>query len=232
MSLEDIVRVLGLHDVQVACQTLEVLTQFLIGNDALEVSVLTFIRIALTSKHEGQLFQRDLILALTHQLGDQIHVVHLLGYAHCLRISLELAEDVKRSAESLLHLFSISCVVGAGKQVVADALKVIWVGEVNEGAKSLNFEQKVNCFWLLIVIDEFWDDLIDEHVDLVARLLGLHPLFELSANLTGKATQELVAPANKVFPRAQQAVGQGLSLIILLRGHHGNDGCEVCATSL
>ena len=208
------------------------LAQFLVGNDALEVSVLTFISIALTSKHEGKLFQSDLIVALTHQLGDQIHVVHLLGHAHCLRISLELAEDVKRSAESLLHLFSICCVVGAGKQVVADALKVIRVGEVNEGAKSFNFKQKVDCFRLLIVIDELWDDLIDEHVDFVARLLGLHPLLELSANLTGEAAQELVAPANKVFPRAQQAVGQRLSLIILLRGHHGNDGCEVRATSL
>lgn len=48
VTLEYIVWVLWLHNIQIPSQALEMLTELLIGDDALEVSILTLICIALT----------------------------------------------------------------------------------------------------------------------------------------------------------------------------------------
>lgn len=56
------------------------------------------------------------------------------------------------------------------------------------------------------MVDELWDDLIDEHVDFYTRLLSLHPLLELGADLAGEAAEELVAPADQLLPGSLKAV--------------------------
>ena len=153
---------LGLHDIEITSQALEVLAQLLVGDDALQVGVLTLVGISLTGKHEGQLLECHFIFALAHQLRDEVHIVHLLGDAHCLRVPLEFLEDVEGRSEGLLHLLGVGSVVGAGEQVVADTLEVVWSGVVFKFVEPFNLQKQINCLWLFVVVDELRNDLLHQ----------------------------------------------------------------------
>ena len=77
----------------------------------------------------------------------------------------------------MLHFLRIGSVVRATEKVIANSLKIVWVCEVIESAKSFNFQQQVDSFRFFIMIDEFWDDLVYQLVNLV------HGLFSLNARL-------------------------------------------------
>ena len=132
MCLEDLVWMLRLHDVKVAGQRLEVLAQLLIRNDHLQVSILTLIRIALPRQKEGKLFESDWVGTLSHNFANELSIVQFLSDAHSLGISLELAVDVEGGAERELLLLRVRAVVARREQIVADALEIILVREVDQ----------------------------------------------------------------------------------------------------
>ena len=107
VGLVNRVRMLGLHHVEVAGQRLKVLAKLLVGNDVLQVFIFALVGVPLSCKKECKLLERDWVLALGHDLADELHIVHFLGHSHGLRIPLELAVDVVRCAERMLHLLSV-----------------------------------------------------------------------------------------------------------------------------
>ena len=117
------------------------LTEFLVGNDALQISIFTFIGVPLSRQQESQLLQGYWVLALSHKLANQLNVVHLLSDSHSLWVPLELSVDIESSLEGMLHFLSVRGVVGAGEEIVADSLEVVWVGEVIERTEAFNFKK-------------------------------------------------------------------------------------------
>ena len=65
------------------------------------------------------------------------------------------------------------------------------------------------------MVDELWNDLVDELVDLIDRLVLFHASLELLADLTGEAAQVLVAPGDEIFARSLQAELKCLSAVFL-----------------
>ena len=202
MRLEDCVGVLRLHDVEIASERLEVLAELLVRNDVLQVFLGTLVCIPLAREHVRELLQRRLVLALGHDFTNQVDIVHFLRHSHRLGIPLELAVNVKGRAEGVLHLLGVRSVVRAREQVVAHALEVVLICELDKRAEALDLEQQVYGLRLLIMIDELGDDLVDELVYFIDRLAGLHARFVVLADLASEATQVLVAPAHEFFSRA------------------------------
>ena len=66
------------------------------------------------------------------------------------------------------------------------------------------------------MVDELWNDLVDELVDLIDRLVLFHASLELLADLAGKAAQVLVTPGDEISARSLQAELKCLSAIFLL----------------
>lgn len=141
MALEDSVRVLGLHHVEVAGERLEVLTELRVGDDSLQICVLTLVGVPLPRKQERQLLQSDWIFALGHDLANKLNIVHLLGDSHGVWVSLELSVDIERRSERVLHLLCIRGVVRAREQVVADSLIVVRVREVIQSTEPFDLEK-------------------------------------------------------------------------------------------
>ena len=192
------------------------LTEFLVGNDALQISIFTLIGVPLSRQQECQLLQGYWVLALGHKLANQLNVVHLLSDSHSLWVPLELSVDIESSPEGMLHFFSVCCVVGAGEEIVADSLEVVRVGEVIERTEAFNFKKQIDSFRLLIMIDELRNDLVYQLVDFFHRLVSLNASLVVLTNLASEATEILVSPADKVLARSQKAELESLCVIFLL----------------
>lgn len=70
-------------------------------------------------------------------------------------------EDLDSSAVGLRHLLRVRSVGCTAQEIDAHAIEVDGGGELGQVLKPLNFKEKVNCLWLLIVIDKLWDNLIN-----------------------------------------------------------------------
>ena len=60
------------------------------------------------------------------------------------------------------------------------------------------------------MVNELRDDLINQVIDVVDRLLGLHTLLIVLADLTSQAAEILVTPADELAPCALEAILQSL----------------------
>ena len=135
--------------------------ELLVGNDALQVGIFALIGCSLASKKESKLLKGDWVGALRHNLADEVYVVHFLCNAEGLWVAPELAEDIEGCPESVLHLFRVGGVVRAREQVVADALIVVYVREVCQGAETLDLQEQIYSLGLLVVVNELRNNLVD-----------------------------------------------------------------------
>ena len=101
-------------------------------------------------------------------------------------------------------------------KVNAHSFIVIFSREVNQRIETLNLKEKVDSFRLLVMVDKLRDDLIDKPIDLFNRLLTLHTLLVVFADLASEAAQVLMTPTYKLLPRAQQAILQRFGLFFIL----------------
>ncbi len=116
--------------------------------------------------------------------------------SHGLWIPLKLAINVIGRLKCVLHLLGICSIVGAAQQIVAYALEIVSVCKVNQGTESFDLKEQVHSLRLFVVVDELWNDLIDEIIDVSHRLVSTHASLVLLADLAGKAPEVLVTPAN------------------------------------
>ena len=106
------------------------------------------------------MFESNWVLALGHEFTNKFNIVHLLCDAHGLWVALKFSVNVKCRSKCVLHFFSVSSVVRAAKQVVANSFEVIWVRKVSQSTQPFDLKQQVDCLRLLIVVDELGDDLV------------------------------------------------------------------------
>mmetsp|Transcript_4647 Transcript_4647/g.7877 ORF Transcript_4647/g.7877 Transcript_4647/m.7877 type:complete len:368 (-) Transcript_4647:636-1739(-) len=132
VRLENDVGVLGLQLVQILGELLVVGAELLLRNDLVQLLVVGLVGGALSSEHEGHLLEGDGVLALAHDLADQLHVVHLHGDAEGVWELVLLLVDLVGRRVRLHHLLGVGRVLAAGAEVAADAVVVALVAEVGQ----------------------------------------------------------------------------------------------------
>mmetsp|Transcript_18748 Transcript_18748/g.28790 ORF Transcript_18748/g.28790 Transcript_18748/m.28790 type:complete len:209 (+) Transcript_18748:1312-1938(+) len=81
VGLENLIGHFRLFLVQVLGELLEVLAELLLRDNLIQVSILRFEGVPLSSEHEGHLLEDNGVLALLHNFTHLGHVVHSLGHA-------------------------------------------------------------------------------------------------------------------------------------------------------
>jgi len=152
----------------------------------------------LAAKHKRHLLQGQSILALGHKFIDEAHVIHLLGNSECIREFVKLSIYTIDRIQGLSQLIAISSVITACEQVIANTFVVVFVAKVSKFVKALHFHHQVDSLALLIMINEFGDNLVNKAYDIVDGLPLLNSVIVLIADLTGKTSEVLVPPANQV----------------------------------
>ena len=137
------------------------LEEVLVRDDLLKFIIFTLIWISLSCQHECHLLQCGLVFALTHDLANEVHIVHLLGNSKGIWILFELSEDIMGCLKCSLHLLSISSVIRTREKIVANSRIVVLVREFNDFGKFFHLNQEIHSLWLLIMVDELWYDLIN-----------------------------------------------------------------------
>lgn len=231
MSLENLIGVLRLHNVELTSELLVMLGKLFVRYDALDVLVFGLVGISLPAKHEGHLRLDCAVVAFGHNLVNELHVIHLLGNSQCVRVPPETLVDVKSSAEDQHHFLSVRRVRATRQEVGAHSIEVVLIAEGAQFLQAFALNHQVDRFSLLVVVDELGDNLIDQTLDVLHGLLFLHAHLVLGANLARKAAQILVAPTNEVLSAAQEAVFQSVRLIVFARDH-AHDRAELSKLTL
>lgn len=81
--------------------------------------------------------------------------------------------------------------------------------------ESLHFKQKVYCFWLLIVVNELWNYLVNQVDDVFNLLFLFHASLILFSDLASQTAEILVTPANKVAQGSLEAVLESIVILLL-----------------
>ena len=81
------------------------------------------------------------------------------------------------------------------------------------------------------MVNEFWDNLVDQLVNFYHRFVSLNSRLVISANLASQATEVLVTPADQLGTCAQEAELECL-IVSFISGHHRDDTIQVCASRL
>jgi len=70
--------------------------------------------------------------------------------------------NVESSLIRLSHFFCVSSILTASAEIPADTSIVSFIAEIIQFAKSFCFHHEINSFWLLVVVDELWNNDIDK----------------------------------------------------------------------
>jgi hypothetical protein len=206
MGLEDSLWMLWLHLIKVASQLLVVLTKLFLSDDLVELIILRLIWVSLSSEHESHLLLGDGVWALLHYVLYEVHVVHFLGNSKSVRVLALANVNIIGSCITLDHLLSISSVLGAAAEISAHSIVVSVVAEATELAKTLSLHHEINSLWLFIMINELWDNNINELHQIISRLIFLNPKVIVLANLSSKTSEVLVSPSMKVGKGSLKAI--------------------------
>lgn len=79
MCLENSLRMLWLHLIQISSQLLVMLTQLFLSNNLIKFIIFGFVWVSLSSEHESHLLLSDGIWAFFHDVLYEIHVIHFLS---------------------------------------------------------------------------------------------------------------------------------------------------------
>lgn len=148
----------------------------------------------MSSKHESHLLLGDGIWAFLHHVLYEVHVVHFLGNSKSVRVLALAKVNIISSCITLEHLLSVSSVLGAAAKVSAHSIVVSVVTEPTELCKALSLHHEINSLWLFIMINELWDNDINELHQIISRLVFLNPEVIVLADLSSKTSQVLVSP--------------------------------------
>ena len=78
MSLENLVRMLGVNNIKLTSKIV-MLREFLVRDNFCDfVIIIHSVRVALASYHEAHLFESHAVLTFSHKLINHVHVVHFL----------------------------------------------------------------------------------------------------------------------------------------------------------
>jgi len=176
--------------------------QLAIRDDSLKLGILAHVGVALTAEHERHLLEGHLVLAISHDLCHQGDIVDLLSYAESLRELLVFSVNFDDCSVSLGHLIGVSGVGSTTEQVDAYSIEVCCRRELCQVLKSLDLQEEINGLGFLVMVDELWNYLVDQLIDLVSGEPFLNASLVLIPNVGSEAAQVLVTPSDEVLLRA------------------------------
>jgi len=98
VRLEDGIRMLGLHLIEISGKLLVILAEFLLGNNLIDFIIFAFIWVSLTAKHERHLLLNKIVGASLHNLLDKFNIVHFLSNSHGIAVLALSLVDVEGSS--------------------------------------------------------------------------------------------------------------------------------------
>ena len=222
VRLVDVVRRLGLHDVELPGEVEEVVVEVAVGHDLGEIVVVLPLlgdleEELVPAQHVAQLLLHDGVGAGVEELLHQLTVVELEGEPHGLRELGELAEDVERRLEQV-GVLRVRHVGHAGHQVEADTVVGRLVDVLLQRVELLHLHEEVTRLGLGVVLHLTGHDQLGERDEPGLGGLALLAVVLLD-HLPGQVAHVLVAPELDLLGGLVAAQLELQALPLLGHGH-------------